>query len=93
MKTNKRLILPTLLGAAALLASSLAVARVDVGINVGVPAPVYVAPAPVYAAPPPAAYVVGGPVVVLGWHGDRYWDGHRYWSRHDWNGRHQGHYH
>ena len=72
MKTNKRLILPALLGATALFASSLAMAHVDVGINVGVPAPVYVAPAPVYVAPPPPApYVVGGPVVVLGWHGDR----------------------
>ncbi len=30
-------------------------AHVDVGQNIGVPAPVYVAPAPVYAPPPPSA--------------------------------------
>jgi hypothetical protein len=29
--------------------------HVDVGLNIGVPAPVYVAPAPVYAPPPPPA--------------------------------------
>ncbi len=52
-------------GAAGLLISSVALARVDVGISIGVPgvvypapvyaapAPVYVAPAPVYAPPPP----------------------------------------
>jgi hypothetical protein len=31
------------------------VAHVDVGQNIPVPAPVYVAPAPVYAPPPPSA--------------------------------------
>jgi len=92
MKQNKHIILPALLGAAALLTSSLAIAHVDVGINLGVPAPVYVAPAPVYVAAPPPAYVVGGPVVIVGWHGNRYWDGHRYWSRHDWQARHPGHW-
>lgn len=55
-------------GAAGLLISSVALARVDVGISIGVPgvvypapvyappAPVYVAPAPVYAPPPPVYY-------------------------------------
>jgi hypothetical protein len=79
--------------------SGAAMAQVRVGINVGVPAPVYVAPQPVYApppppvvyAPPPPVYV-GAPVVVIGWHGDRYWDGRRYWNRNDWNHYHGGHY-
>ncbi|MCA8139432.1 hypothetical protein LGM37_06425 [Burkholderia multivorans] len=69
-----------LTGMTALLVSGAAMAGVNVGINVGVPAPVYVAPAPVYA-PPPA--------IVIGWHGDRYWDGHRYWRRDEWY-RHHG---
>jgi hypothetical protein len=30
------------------------------------------------------------PVVVIGWHGDRYWDGRRYWNRDDWY-RYHGH--
>ncbi|NMU89096.1 virulence factor, partial [Achromobacter ruhlandii] len=38
-------------GAAGLLISSVALARVDVGISIGVPGVVY--PAPVYAAPAP----------------------------------------
>jgi hypothetical protein len=77
--------------------SGAAMAQVRLGINIGVPAPVYVAPQPVYApppppvvyAPPPAVYV-GAPVVVIGWHGDRYWDGRRYWNRDDWY-RYHGH--
>lgn len=102
MKTKRNLVLPAMLGAIAFAVSGAAMARVDVGINLGVPAPVYVAPAPVYAVPPPVyyappppppAYVVGGPVVVIGWHGNRYWDGHRYWARHDWEARHPGHWH
>jgi hypothetical protein len=67
---NKRLIVAGL-GAAALMISSAAMARVDVGIAIGIPplvapAPVYVAPAPVYVAPPPvyAAPVYAPPVVV-----------------------------
>jgi hypothetical protein len=66
-----------------------AAARVDVGIDVGIPAiaapPVVVAPPAVYAPPPavvvspPAVYA--GPVVVGGgyWWYDRW--GHRYWRR------------
>ncbi len=61
---------------------------VHFGITVGIPAPVYVAPvyaAPVYAPPPtlpvvyqqpvyaPApVYAAPAPVIVVGWHGDRY---------------------
>jgi hypothetical protein len=84
--------------------SGAAMAQVRVGINVGVPAPVYVAPQPVYVAPqpvyapppPPVVYAppppvyVGAPVVVVGWHGDRYWDGRRYWNRNDWYHYHGG---
>lgn len=51
-------------GAAGLLISSVALARVDVGISIGVPGVVY--PAPVYAAPAPV-YIRGG----------GYWGGHR----------------
>ncbi|ALM86563.1 hypothetical protein [Bordetella sp. N] len=49
------------LGAAALMISSAAMARVDVGIAIGVP-PLVVAPAPVYVAPPPPVYVAPAPV-------------------------------
>jgi hypothetical protein len=80
--------------------SSGAMAQVRIGVNIGVPAPVYVAPAPVYAPPPPPvvyapppppAYAYAPPpVIVVGWHGDRYYDGRRYWDRDDWN-RHHGH--
>jgi hypothetical protein len=65
-------------------------ADVHVGVNIGVPAPIYVAPTPVYAPPPPPviyqppAPVYVRPPVVIGWYGDRYWDGRRYWSRNDW---------
>jgi hypothetical protein len=78
---------------------STAMAHVSVGINLGVPAPVYVAPQPVYApppppvvyAPPPPVYAAA-PVLVIGWHGDRYWDGRRYWNRDDYY-RYHGHDH
>jgi hypothetical protein len=85
-----------LTGMTALLVSGAAMAGVNVGINVGVPAPVYVAPAPVYAPPPPPPVVyqpapvyAPPPAIVIGWHGDRYWDGHRYWRREEWY-RHHG---
>jgi hypothetical protein len=77
--------------------SGAAMAGVSVGVNIGVPAPVYVAPAPVYAPPPPPVVyapppppVYAQPAIVIGWHGDRYWDGRRYWNRDDWY-RHNGH--
>jgi len=93
-------------GTLAIGASSAAMAGgLNVGVNIGIPAPVYVAPAPVYYAPPPppppvvyqpapvyAGPVYGGPAIVIGWHGDRYWDGRRYWARDDWY-RHHGGYH
>ena len=37
-----------------------------------------------------AQVVVGGPNVVIGWHGGRYWDGHRYWDRRGWYAAHPG---
>lgn len=81
-------------GALVLAASQSALAGVSVGLNIGVPAPVYVAPAPVYAppAPPVMAYqpvAVVAPAIYLGWHGDRYWDGHRWWGRREWYGHHR----
>jgi hypothetical protein len=75
-------------GACALLGLTSVAHAVNIDINVGTPAPVYVAPPPVYVAPrpvymPPPAQVV----VVPGWYGERYYDGRRYWSRHDWEAR------
>ncbi len=76
------------IAAAGLVISSAALARVDVGINIGVPgfypAPVYVAPPPVYYPPPPVyyrappvyvappRYVYPAPVYYRG--GDRHWN-------------------
>jgi hypothetical protein len=84
---------------AVMAASQVATAGLHVGINVGVPAPVYVAPAPVVVAapPPPVVYapgpavVYGGPAVIIGWHNNRYWDGHHWWGRHEYY-RHYRHY-
>jgi hypothetical protein len=70
------------LSAIALTLSGPAMAGVHVGVNIGVPAPVYELP-PVNVQVP----VMAGPGLVIGWHGDRYWDGHRYWSRRDWDAR------
>lgn len=86
-----------LLGGVAIGASSAAMAGVSVGVNIGIPAPVYVAPQPVYAPPPPPPVVYQPapvyavpPAIVIGWHGDRYWDGRRYWGRDDWYRHHGG---
>lgn len=89
-------VVAVLLGGLAIGASSAAMAHVSVGVNIGIPAPVYVAPQPVYAPPPPPpvvyqpAPVYAQPAIVIGWHGDRYWDGRRYWGRDEWNHRHGG---
>jgi hypothetical protein len=61
------------LGAVGLTHSGAVMARVDVGLGIGVPLPVYVPPPPVYAPAP----VIAGPRLVIGWHGDRYRDRHR----------------
>ena len=91
-------VLAVLVGGAAIGASGAAMARVDVGIKLGVPAPVYVAPQPVYAPPPPPPVVyqpapvyAAPPALVIGWHGDRYWDGRRYWGRDEWYRHGHGH--
>lgn len=91
-------LVPLLFGVLTLGASGAAMAGgLNVGVNIGIPAPVYVAPAPVYAPPPPppppvvyqpAPVYYGGPSIVIGWHGDRYWDGRRYWARDDWYRHH-----
>ncbi|HEV3422654.1 MAG TPA: hypothetical protein VG105_02510 [Paraburkholderia sp.] len=93
-------LVPLLIGVLALGASGAAMAGgLNVGVNIGIPAPVYVAPAPYYAPPPPppppvvyqpAPVYYGGPAIVIGWHGDRYWDGRRYWARDDWDRHHPG---
>ena len=49
-------------------------AGVSVGVNIGIPAPVYVAPALLAPPPPPVVYqpvpfYYGGPAIVIGWHG------------------------
>ena len=86
-------------GGLAIAASTVAMAQVHIGVNIGppvvvAPAPVYVAPPPpppppVYYAPAPApVYVAPGPALVIGWYGDRYWDGHRYWGRDEWYRHH-----
>jgi HrpA-like RNA helicase len=94
-------VIPLIAGVLAIGASSAAMAGgLNVGVNIGIPAPVYVAPAPVYAPPPPPpppviyqpAPVVVAPAIVIGWHGDRYWDGRRYWGRDEWYRHHGGGY-
>ena len=64
-------LVPLLIGVLALGASGAAMAGVSVGVNIGIPAPVYIAPAPVYAPPPPPVYqpapvYYGGPAIVIG---------------------------
>ncbi|MFY4261665.1 virulence factor [Achromobacter xylosoxidans] len=95
-------------GVAGLLISSVALARVDVGISIGIPgvvypapvyappAPVYVAPAPVYAPPPPVYYrpapVYVAPPVV--YPAPVYIRGGGYWGpRGHWRGPDRGYYH
>ena len=63
----RKTIAALLAGAALIGISGTAAARVDVGISLGIPAPVYYAPRPVYAPPavvyaPPPAYYAPAPV-------------------------------
>jgi hypothetical protein len=74
--TRTRWFAMTLVASLGIAASSVALAHVDVGVNIGIPGAVY-APEPVYA--PPTAVVISP-----GWYGDRYYDGHRYWERREW---------
>ena len=64
-------------GAALMFAAAPAMARVDVGVNLGVPAPVYVQPAPVYVEPGPV-YVQPRPYYY-----DRYHHRHYHHRHHD----------
>ncbi|AQQ29402.1 hypothetical protein [Burkholderia cenocepacia] len=83
---SKKLILGAVLGVAALAASGVASAHVDLSVGIGVPG-VYTAPTPVYVAPPPP--VMYAPV---GYRDDdwraRQWREHewrrREWREHEW---------
>ncbi|MGF6752665.1 hypothetical protein [Paraburkholderia sp. GAS334] len=82
----------TLLFAAGLFtacASSAAMAHVDVGVFLGVPAPVYLEqPAVVYEAPPPVVYAPAPAYYGYGYGDERRWhddDRHRGWKH-----RHHG---
>lgn len=61
-----------------------AMARVDVGVNIGVPGPVYYAPEPVYVQPQPV-YVQPRPVYYAPqpYYGDRHYHKHHRHYRHD----------
>ena len=86
--TRRRRFAMTLVAALGIGASSVTLAHVDVGVNIGIPAvveapaPVYAPPAPVYVEPPAAV------VISPGWYGERYYDGHRYWGRREWEEHH-----
>jgi hypothetical protein len=72
-------------GLAAACASTAASARVDVGVFVNTPGPIY-APPPVMYAPPPVVYAPVQPAYGYGYRDD-YYRGYR--ERHD-HGRHRG---
>lgn len=76
---SKKLILGAVLGVAALAASGVASAHVDLSVGIGVPG-VYTAPTPVYVAPPPP--VMYAPV---GYRDDD-WRA-RQWREHEWRRR------
>jgi hypothetical protein len=86
-------------GAAALMSAAVPAlaGHVDVGVNIGVPAPVYVEPRPVYVQPRPVyveprpVYVEPRPVYVERGHG---WREHE-WREHEWRERrwHERHEH
>lgn len=87
---NKKLILGAVLGVAALAASGVASAHVDLSVGIGVPvAPVYVEPAPVYVAPQPA--VVAYPGYGYGYYGDDDDDRYRKWRKHYYKRWHRHH--
>ncbi|PRG39045.1 hypothetical protein [Burkholderia multivorans] len=77
---SKKLLLGAVIGVAALAASGVASAHVDLSVGIGVPG-VYTAPAPVYVAPPPVAYAPVG-YRYDDWRA-REWR-EREWRRHEW---------
>ncbi|AOJ30044.1 hypothetical protein [Burkholderia metallica] len=90
---SKKLILGAVLGVAALAASGVASAHVDLSVGIGVPA--YAAPAPVYVAPPPVAYAPVG-YRYDDWRA-RQWREHewrrREWREHEWRDHDRGGWH
>lgn len=91
MKKLSGLFAAVLAGAALLLSAAPAMARVNVDVHVGVPAPVYVSPHPVYVHPRPV-YVQPRPVYVHPsyYRGDRYHHGY-YKHRHHRQDHYRGH--
>lgn len=88
---SKKLLLGAVIGAAALAASGVASAHVDLSVGIGVPR-VYTAPAPVYVAPPPVAYAPVG-YRYDDWRArewrEREWRRHE-WREHEWRERDRG---
>lgn len=79
---NRLIALPAglLTAAAMMLAAAPAMARVDVAVNLGIPAPVYVTPPPpVYYVQPRPVYVAPQPVYVA--------EPYRYRHYHRWHDR------
>ncbi|PRH47903.1 hypothetical protein [Burkholderia multivorans] len=83
---SKKLLLGAVIGVAALAASGVASAHVDLSVGIGVPG-VYTAPAPVYVAPPPVTYAPVG-YRYDDWRA-REWR-EREWRRHEWRERDRG---
>jgi hypothetical protein len=83
--------LSVILGAAILVASSVASAHVDVGIGIGIPGQVFVPAEPAYVAPPQVVYAAP-PVVSYGYGDDwrdREWHERQEWRERQW--RHHEH--
>ncbi|RKT20541.1 hypothetical protein B0G69_3860 [Paraburkholderia sp. RAU2J] len=86
----KRAIVFAAFGLTAACASTAALARVDVGVFVNTPGPVYAAPPVMYAPPPPPVVYAPQPVYGYGYRSDYYrgrgWHHdhgrHRGWERH-----------
>lgn len=78
----KKTILGIALGAAALLASTVASAHVDLAVGIGIPGVVY-APEPEYVAPPPPVAYAPPPPAVIAYGDDDDWRARR-WREHEW---------
>lgn len=97
MKNTLTIVAGWIAGVAILIAAGPAAARVDVGINIGIPgiypAPVYVEPQPVYVQPQPVyvqpqpVYVQPQPVYIERERG-REWR-ERQWRARQWRERHE----